>query len=122
METFKIELTQTNGKGNVTFQASANGINVASESNLALEIANFTKDTIILHERLSKRGLKGLSRARIKSSQALNCKITSVIDDMSISFSINNFGNFAKETTEKNLVEVIDLIINHNSKFAHLWA
>ena len=122
MESFKIELSQTNAKEVKTFEAVANGINVANESNLSSEIADFTKSTIELHEKLSKLGVKGLSKQRIKASQPLTCKITSIVDNTSISFELNQFGKFAKESSKKDLKEVISLIIEHNSKFAHLWA
>lgn len=122
METFKIELSQNNSKDVKTFEAVANGIRVRTESNLSSEIADFTKSTIELHEKLSKLGVKGLSKQRIKSSQPLTCKITSIVDDTSISFELNQFGKFAKESSKKDLKEVISLIIEHNSKFAHLWA
>ena len=122
MEVFKIELSQVNAKGTKTFEAIANGINVRNESNLAGGIADFAKSTIELHEKLSAKGVKGLSKARIKASQPLACKITSIVDDTSISFELNQFGKFAKDSTKQDLKEVISLIIDHNSKFAHLWA
>lgn len=122
MESFKIELTQVNTKGETTFSAVANGIRVQTEANLSGEIANFTKSTIELHEKLSTKGVKGLSKQRIKASQPLSCKITSIVDDTSISFELSQFGKFAKDSTKADLREVIALIIEHNSKFSHLWA
>ena len=122
METFRIELTQENNAGKLTFQAIAKGINVHDESNLAGEIADFCKDTIELHGKLGKLGVKGLSKARIKASQPLGCKIISLVDETSLSFELGQFGKLAKDLNKSELKEAIGLIIDHNSKFAHLWA
>ena len=122
METFKVELTQVNKSGELTFQAIANSIKSSDEIKLSLELADFCKSTIETSNKLAKLGVKGLSKARIKSSQPLNVKISSIIDDTSLSFELGNFGKLASESSQAELKEIFSTVIEHNSKFAHLWS
>ena len=122
METFKIELVQTNNKGKETFKATCNAIKVNDLQNLSAELADFTKSTVKHINGLQKLGVKGLSGARVKMSQPLACKITAIEDETEVSFEIAQFGSLATSKTEKTLLKVFLLNLEFTSKFAHLWA
>lgn len=122
---FQVKLTQVNNKGHETFRAIANNINVGKDGNLkdlCVELTEFTKDTILLHSKLTELGVKGLSKQRIKNSQAMNFELVALEDETTVSFAINNFGKFATNSTKDKLNEVITLIAQHNDKFAYLWS
>ena len=122
MQTFKIELTQVNKNNEITFQAIANGLKVTSEENLASEIADFCKESFNVSNKLQKLGVKGLSKARVRVSQGVTCKLTCIEDDTQVSFALCGFGGLVRDLTQKRLEKVFDIQIQFTSKFAHIWA
>ena len=122
-ETFKIELTQVNKSNELTFQAIANNIVVRSEENLALEMADFCVSSFTLNQKLTKLGVKGLSKNRIKASQPLSVKLTCIAEQTEVSFQIASFGLFLKENLKgKKVQAAFSLLIEHTEKFSHLWS
>lgn len=122
MTTFKIELVQVNKQGEKTFEATAKGLKVNDEANLAVEIADFCCDAFDTSNNLQKLGVKGMSKTRVKISQPLTCKLTCIDDDTEVSFELGNFGALVRDLTKKKLEKVFDIQIGFTQKFAHIWA
>jgi len=71
---------------------------------------------------LSKLGVKGLSRARVKLSQSANFEIICVDDETSASFEVANFGKFvADNLNNKKVQTAIELLVEHTQNFADRW-
>jgi hypothetical protein len=118
---FKIEIYQTNTKGQITF--SANGqFNADSSKDIAFEIADFTRETVKTVNKLQKLGVKGLSKARLKMSQPASFKITCVEDETSASFEIYEFGKFVADNLKNKKVETaVEILVDHTQTFADRW-
>jgi len=118
---FQVKITQVNSKGAQTFSAKGQ-FNADSGLDIAVEIADFAKSTINTVNKLSKLGVKGLSRARVKLSQSANFEIICVDDETSASFEVANFGKFvADNLNNKKVQTAIELLVEHTQNFADRW-
>lgn len=119
---FNIEIYQQNNKKNKTFSATATNVNAETSEQIAIEIANFCKAHFELTTKLTKLGVKGQSKSRLKLSQPASFKITCVEDNTEVSFELGNFGKFVETNlNNKKVNKAIELMVDFTQTFAHLW-
>ena len=116
---FSISLTQTNAKGQTTFNANAKSVTANNVKDVAKLIAEFSVDTIATFDKLAELGVKGLSGHRIKSSQPINITLTA---RESVTFSIANFGQVVRDNKRKDVQTIIELVAVHTDKWASIWS
>lgn len=116
---FSISLSQTNTKGQTTFNANAKSIDAANVKDVSKLIANFSVDTIKTFDKLASLGVKGLSANRIKSSQPIEITLTA---KNTVSFTIANFGQVLRDNKQKDVETIIELIAVHTDKWATIWS
>ena len=116
---FSISLTQTNAKGQTTFNANAKSVTANNVKDVAKLIAEFSVDTIATFDKLASLGVKGLSGHRIKSSQPINITLTA---RESVTFSIANFGQVVRDNKRKDVQTIIELVAVHTDKWASIWS
>lgn len=118
---FQVHISQVNSKGAQTFSAKGQ-FNADSEIDIAVEIADFTKSTVNTINKLSRLGVKGLSRARVKLSQSASFEIICVEDDTRVSFEVANFGKYVSDNLHNKKVQTaIGLLVEHTQNFADRW-
>ena len=116
---FSISLTQTNAKGQTTFNANAKSVTANNVKDVAKLIANFSIDTVKTFDKLASLGVKGLSANRIKSSQPILVTLTA---KDSVSFTIANFGQVIRDNKQKDVETIIELVAVHADKYATIWS
>lgn len=122
MERFKIELLQTNVKGETTKVATAENINVTSLEDLPREIAEFSKDFVELTNKRKAAGIKGYTKGSIRKTTTLEAKLTAIEDETTVSVSIPNFGKWVDVSTKEAIAAHLLNEIEFVEKFSHLWA
>jgi hypothetical protein len=120
---FNIEIYQQNNKGSKTFSATATNVNCETSEQIATEIANFCKAHFELTTKLTKLGIKGQSKSRLKLSQPASFEITCIEDSTKVSFNVANFGEFVGNNLKNKKVNTaIELMVDFTQTFAHLWS
>ena len=114
-------LSQVNNKGNETFNAQANSLEIGNEvSEISNEIAHFVKETIKTTDKLKKLGI---NRNGLKKSQPLDITLQGLdgFEDVKIDFTIKNFGKWADSKTEKGIAKALKITVDYLDEFNE-WA
>lgn len=122
MENFKIELAQVNAKGERSFVARAESINVTSVDNLSNEVADFCKGFMELTNKRKVAGIKGYTKGSIRKTSTLVAELTATEDETTVTVRIPNFGAWVDVKEREEIAAHLSDEIDFVERFSHLWS